>query len=78
MEQFVIDQVLRLTESGGSKDGQPARGESLSPADCVALVDQLIERVVYDGRQERISISFRDERVAARVDHPARPRKVAP
>jgi site-specific DNA recombinase len=61
VEQFVLEQIFRMAGGEGSKDSQssPPSWDSLSPADCPAFVDQLIERVVYDGRQERISIAFR-------------------
>jgi hypothetical protein len=41
----------------------PARWESLSSHDRVAMVDRLIERILYDGQQERMSITFRQNPV---------------
>ena len=47
----------------------PAHWESLPPDGRSALVRRLIERIVYDGPQERVSITFRHQEIRALVDY---------
>ena len=46
----------------------PAHWESLSPDGRSALVHRLIERIVYDGPQERVVMTFRDHEIQALAD----------
>jgi site-specific DNA recombinase len=64
VERFVVEQMLRVTQPRGDQC-LPARWETLPSDDRVTLVDRLIERVVYDGRQHQISITFRQDQVRA-------------
>jgi site-specific DNA recombinase len=66
VERFVVEQMLRVAQEQENSDGRsppssslPARWESLSPHDRVAMVDRLIERIVYDGQGQQISVTFR-------------------
>ena len=72
VERFVVEQILRR----GMKDNPPseeawrqrlAQWESLAASDRLAIVGRSVERILYDGQQERISITYRRDQAV--LDH---------
>jgi hypothetical protein len=72
IEGLVVEHIQRLATEAAAQDFAPP-WQALPPCEQARVVQRLVERVDYDGTQQRVSITFREDSRTALAEELARP-----